>query len=162
MAVRRVCQFGRARRRPRPGNRCRCLHSWREQAIFKRRLAGCLCDPASRHRTRGGSSGGLSAVNLSSWLLLEDGRRLAMRRVLSANAVSAVPRKRAFDRSSRAAGGVVISPDTWAGLDRAPNAPTLRGFHVGCAPRLQSPLTAGSLDHDAPLTWNGLVATHDR
>ena len=57
-------------------------------------------------------------------------------------------------------GGVVLTPEEWAGFSRTP--PADKGWLGGLDRRLQSiPEPAGSLDRDHPLSWAGLVASGD-
>ena len=60
-----------------------------------------------------------------------------------------------------ALGGVVVSPETWAGLDRAPIANA--GWLSSLNDRLTwSPESAGSLDGDDPLDWSAFVVADDQ
>jgi hypothetical protein len=56
-----------------------------------------------------------------------------------------------------AVGGVVISPETWAGFGRTPKADA--AWLAALDARLNvNPEAAGSLERDGPLAWSGLIA----
>ena len=58
-------------------------------------------------------------------------------------------------------GGVVISPEIWAGFDRIPAANA--GWILGLDARLQDrPEAAASLERDGALAWSGLIPADDQ
>jgi hypothetical protein len=57
-------------------------------------------------------------------------------------------------------GGVMVSPEAWAGLDRSPNADP--AFLAKLEQRLEwQALGAGSLEKDGPLEWRSWQVTAD-
>jgi hypothetical protein len=57
-------------------------------------------------------------------------------------------------------GGILVTPETWAGLERVPAADGdwLRSLDARLA---WAPEPAGSLEHEEPLEWSGLVLDQD-
>jgi hypothetical protein len=65
-----------------------------------------------------------------------------------------------IDQATEALGGVVLTPEMWAGLDRVPpaDAEWIRSLKARLA---WNPAAAGSLERDEPLEWSGLLVDQD-
>jgi hypothetical protein len=64
------------------------------------------------------------------------------------------------ERAAEVLGGIVVTPEAWAGLDRVPaaDADWLRALDARLA---WAPEPAGSLEHEEPLEWNCLFVDQD-
>jgi len=65
------------------------------------------------------------------------------------------------ERAAEVLGGIVVTPEAWAGLDRVPpaDAEWLRDLDARLA---SAPEPAGSLEHEEPLEWNCLLVDQDQ